>query len=288
VIAVVIPARDAAAVLPRLLASLAEQTLARREFEVVVVDNASRDATAAVARSHGARVVHEPRPSRAGARNAGVAATDAPRIAFVDAECEAEPGWLEALDACLDEAPLAAGPVGLRMPQAPGALERFDALWRFDQRLHVERDGWAASANLGIRREAFEEIGGFDAAYRQIGEDVDLCLRAGKAGHELAYCPRARVWHPAEGDLLAMLRRAYRHGWSSAQHRRRVDGQVGERVHRHPGPLVRGDWALRRLDVEPDRLEPAERRAMLRLARLEYAARMSGSLAAALRPRASG
>ena len=46
-----------------------------------------------------------------------------------------------------------------------------------------------------------------------------------------------------------------------------------------------GDWALRRFGIEPDALDPAERRRMLRLARLEYAARMAGSLHAELSPR---
>ena len=50
---VVVPARDAAATLPALLASLAGQTLSRESFEVVVVDNASRDATALAARGPG-------------------------------------------------------------------------------------------------------------------------------------------------------------------------------------------------------------------------------------------
>ena len=69
------------------------------------------------------------------------------------------------------------------------------------------------------------------------------------------------------------------------QHRHRLPGPVGGRLHLHPGPLVRGDWALRRFGIEPDALDPAERRRMLRLARLEYAARMAGSLHAELSPR---
>ncbi|HEV3000586.1 MAG TPA: glycosyltransferase family A protein, partial [Solirubrobacteraceae bacterium] len=101
-ITVVVPVRDGAASLPPLLASLAGQTLARERFEVIVVDNGSRDATAAVAREGGARVVTEPVANRARARNAGIAAARAPLVAFTDADCVAAPGWLEALLACRD------------------------------------------------------------------------------------------------------------------------------------------------------------------------------------------
>jgi GT2 family glycosyltransferase len=281
---VVVPARDASRALPRLLASLEGQTLARESFEVVVVDNASTDDTAGVAARAGARVVREGQPSRSRARNAGVAAAGADRIAFVDAECEADPGWLSALVGCLDGSPLVAGPVRLGLPERPGLLERFDALWRFHQREHVERDGWAASANLGIRRDAFEAIGGFDPAYRHIGEDVDLCLRAGAAGFQIAFCADAWVTHPAEGSFGALLRRGYRQGWSMVQHHHRLPGPIGARPYLHPGPLVRGDWALRRFGVDPDALSPPERRQLMRVARVEYAARMAGALHADLSP----
>ena len=284
-VSVVIPAHDAADALPSLLRSLAAQTLGRDAFEVVVVDNASTDATAAVAASGGARVVSEPRPSRARARNAGVGAALADRIAFMDAECEADPGWLAALLRCLDRAPVVAGPVRLRLPVTPNALERFDALWRFHQREHVERDGWAASTNLALTREAFDAVGGFDPTYRQIGEDVDLCLRAGAAGHPIAFCADAWIAHPAEGSLAAMLRRGYRQGWSMVQHHHRLPGRIGGLLDRHPGPLVRGDWALRRFGIDPDALPAGERWRMMVLARAEYAARMVGAACAELIPR---
>src|SRR5687768_800553 len=95
-ITVIIPARDAARVLPRTLAALTGAA------EVVVVDNGSRDATAAVALGHGARVVRHPVPSRPGARNAGAATASTDHLAFLDADCVPDPGWLEALEVCLD------------------------------------------------------------------------------------------------------------------------------------------------------------------------------------------
>jgi GT2 family glycosyltransferase len=273
-ISVVIPVRDGAASLPPLLESLRRQTLAPERFEVVVVDNASRDATAGVARGAGATVVAEPVPNRSRARNRGVAAARAERIAFTDADCVATEGWLEALLDC-GEAPLVAGPVEVTTSDEPGAVERLEAQWRFAQE-HWVRQGWAATANLCVERAALDAVGGFDPAYRQIGEDADLCVRAGRAGFVLGWCPGAVVQHQAESSLAPLLSRAFRHGYGANQALRRLG--TGHRAWADPLPLFRLSAALERLGIQPDSLDPAERRRLGRLARVGYAARMAGSL----------
>ena len=266
-VTVVIPARDAGAVLPHTLAPLAGA-------DVVVVDNASRDDTAAVALAHGARVVHEPEPSRARARNAGAAATGAPLIAFLDAGCVPRPGWLDALRRCLEAgADLAGGAVRVRTSAAANRVEGFDAAWRFRQERNVA-EGWTVSANLGVRRAAFDGIGGFDAGFRHVGEDVDLCLRAADAGARLVYCPDAVVEHAAERTIPALVRRAFWQGWSSQQHAVTHPGRAGHQYWRHPRPIVAGEWALRALELDDRR--------HLTFARIDYAARVAGSAFAVL------
>lgn len=256
---VIVPARDAAAVLADTLAPL-------RGRDVVVVDNGSRDGTAAVARAHGARVVSEPRPSRALARNAGAAATDAPVLAFLDAGCVPQPGWLEALVAALAGAELAGGRVEIATSEHPSAVERFDAAWRFRQERNVA-EGWSVSANLGVRREAFP---GFDPAFGHAGEDADLCRRAIAAGARLVFAPDAVVAHPAERSRRGLVRRAFRHGHGNVQMRRRHGPDAGRAYWRHPAPMLAGDWALRRFGIDD--------RSLRGVARLDYAARVAGSL----------
>jgi GT2 family glycosyltransferase len=273
VIAIVTTVRDGEQALEGLADALDAQT--RRDFEWVVIDNASRDRTPEVARARGATVVREPQPGRARARNRGVAATDARLLAFTDADCRPRPDWLERLTQCLERGePLVAGRVVVTTGPAPNAIERFDALWRF--RDDPQR-GWAPTANLGMRREAFEAIGGFDPGYRHVGEDVDLCLRAGAAGFALTRCVEAIVEHAAETRRRPVLRRSFEQAYALHDLHRRHGLQAG-RYWRNPGPLIRGDWALRRFGIDPAQLAPAERRAVLRVARSEYAARIAGSL----------
>jgi GT2 family glycosyltransferase len=276
-ISVVVPVRDGARALPALTRALGRQTLAAERFELVVVDNASRDSSGALASAAGARVVYEPTPGRARARNRGVEAAAAPLIAFTDADCVPQPGWLAALLGCLEHAPMVAGEVSLLVGAPPNRWERLESLWRFQQERNV-LDGWAATANLGVRREVLAGAGGFDASYRHIGEDVDLCLRARAAGYALAWCPEAIVDHAAESSAVAVLRRAAVHGYSSNQHAHRWPGRIGRRHWRHPLPALAGDWALRRFGVDP-----AAHADLLRVARLEYACRVIGSAWAELR-----
>lgn len=99
-VSVVIPARDDAPALDRCLTALAGQTVA--PFEVVVVDNASTDDTAAVARRHGARVVTEPRVGIPQAAAAGYDAARGDLIARLDADSLPGPDWVARVVAALD------------------------------------------------------------------------------------------------------------------------------------------------------------------------------------------
>lgn len=194
---VVVPARDAAATLPRTLACLAAQRDAP-EFEVIVVDDGSRDATATVAERGGARLVRGAGEGSGAARNAGVAAARGWLIAFTDADCFPSPGWLAAGVRRLADVELVAGAVKPD-PDTP--------LGPFDRTVWVEREtGLYETANLLMRRELFERIGGFEPWLRdegprrgwtnpELGEDVWLGWRARRAGASSAFEPDAVVYH---------------------------------------------------------------------------------------------
>lgn len=279
-VSVVIPVRDGAASLPALLASLDAQTLSRGRFEVVVVDNGSRDATPQIARAAGAVVAVEPVANRSRARNAGIAVARAPLVAFTDVDCVAAPDWLAALVECEDRAALIAGHVETTTRPAPNAIERLERAWRFAQE-HWVRLGWAATANLAVRRRTLETIGGFDPVYRHIGEDADLCLRAVRAGFPLAFCGSAVVFHDAETTLRPMLQRSFRHGYGAHQVLRRLG--TGHVAWTDPAPVLSGSAALRRHGVVPEALDRGERRRLGALAQASYAARIAGSAWAELR-----
>jgi glycosyltransferase involved in cell wall biosynthesis len=189
---VIVPARDAAGTLPRTLSALADQEFAG-PFEVIVVDDGSEDETSGIARREGARVVRNERPIGPGAaRNAGVAAARGEALAFTDADCAPTPGWLAAGVAALQGAGVVQGRVEPSPGIAPGP---------FDRTLWVTRAvGLFESANLFVRRDVFERLGGFDDGLLEVagahfGEDVIFGWRARRTGVGTGFSDEALVHH---------------------------------------------------------------------------------------------
>jgi glycosyltransferase involved in cell wall biosynthesis len=200
-ISVIVPVRDGAATLARCLDGLAAQSV--RPAEVVVVDNGSRDDTAALAQAHSLRprVIREDRPGSYAARNAGIAVASSEFLAFTDADCIPDPHWLEAACGVLAAgAELAAGQVTPVISRRPSLWEKFDAGHHVDQRKYVEELGFGATANLLVRRSVFDDVGIFDARLRS-GGDREFCLRATAKGHRLTYAPDAIVSHHSRRTL---------------------------------------------------------------------------------------
>jgi glycosyltransferase involved in cell wall biosynthesis len=201
-VTVIVPAHNAAALLPRLLDALDRSTYAG-PWETVVVDDASTDATADIAEEWGARVVRlESQSGPAASRNAGLAAARAPLIAFTDADCEPCPGWLSALTQALSEADIALGPIRPAPDVARGP---------FDRTLSTGRDSpLFETANLAVRREVADRVGGFEAFAPvagvrtglrptvdegHFGEDAVFGWRARRAGARTVYVEEALVHH---------------------------------------------------------------------------------------------
>ena len=272
---VIVPVRNGGEALRLLLASLERQTLPPDRYEVIVVDNGSTDGSGEAARSAGATVVREPIPNRARARNRGASVASADRFAFIDADCIADEQWLAGFERCTDQADLLAGPVRLTTSATPNPVERFERIWRFDQRSWVEQ-GWAATANLLVARHAFEATEGFDPAYRANGEDADFCIRARRAGFSLGFCAAAGASHPGEDRLTALLSRSFWHGYGSAQAWRRIG--AGYRAWRRPGWLVSPRRSAQAVGLDRATYDGDDWWSMALLAQASYASRVAGSI----------
>jgi glycosyltransferase involved in cell wall biosynthesis len=219
---VVIPARNAAAVIGGQLAALHEQKFDGR-FEIIVADNGSTDNTAAVAagwagRLPDLRVVDAgARPGISYARNVGVAAADGKYVLFCDADDEAEPGWVQGLVDGLQRADIAGGRLDLGALNSPRALA-----WRADPALSglpVSMDflPYAVGANIGIRTEVYRALGGFDEAYQRSHDEVEFCWRAQLASYRLAYAPQAVIRYRLRDSLRGLATQRYGYGLHYAQ-----------------------------------------------------------------------
>ena len=202
-VSVVIPARDAEAMIGRTVAAACAQKI-REPFEVIVVDDGSADATGPRAESAGARVVrNELALGPADARNAGVAAARGELIAFTDADCVPAPGWLAAGVAAMDGADLVQG----RVEPEPGVH-----VGPFDHVITVaEESGLYETANLFVRREWFDRVGGFkpfiDPARGHFGEDLVFGWAVRRAGGRSTFADAALVHHEVvKRDAAAWIR----------------------------------------------------------------------------------
>ena len=191
-VSVVIPAMNAASTLGATLAGLERQDLDDR-YEVIVVDDSSDDETASVAASGSmpVNVIRQARSGAAKARNRGAAAARADVIAFLDADCVPDPPWLrEGMDA-LEEADLVQGQVVADPSVSRGPFDR--TLWVTHASPLYE------SANIFVRRELFDELGGFvdllRVSGRPLGEDAWFGWRARRSGARTSFASDASVSH---------------------------------------------------------------------------------------------
>ncbi len=177
-LAVVIPTLDEAAHLPRLFTALlgAEVRGGDRPDDVVVVDGGSCDGTAALAREEGARVCEAPR-GRGSQLSVGAQRAEGELLLFLHADTVPAPGALSAMREGLADGKTVAA--GMRqVVEAPGRLYRW--IERAADR-RVRRGLVYGDSALGVRRDAYEAVGGFRADLA-LFEDLDLSRRLRRLG----------------------------------------------------------------------------------------------------------
>jgi glycosyltransferase involved in cell wall biosynthesis len=171
-LSLVVPAHDEAAYLPRLLDSIPSDP----GLEVIVADNASTDATAAIATARGCRVVPVERRIIAAVRNAGAAAARGEFLAFVDADSSIHRDTRAAIIAALTDRRVAGGATGVTMDRWSLGIAATYALF-----LPLV---WITGLDTGVlfcRRADFLALGGFDER-RHYAEDLDFVLRLRRLG----------------------------------------------------------------------------------------------------------
>ncbi len=197
--------------LPACLVALRRQT--RRDFEIIVVDNASTDDSRAVlAREYPEVCVLALDANRgfAPAVNAGIHAARGDTIVLLNNDTEAEPEWLAEIDRALAANPRA-GMVACKLRlfdrrdhlHSAGDYYGVDGIpgnrgvWEKDNGQYDDAQGvfGPCGGAAAYRRTMLDDIGWFDESLGSYCEDVDLAWRARLAGYDCAYAPRAVVYH---------------------------------------------------------------------------------------------
>ena len=198
-ISVVIPTHNGAATLAACLESL--QVSSQAPYEIIVVDDASTDATAEIANKYKCRVLRlDTNVGAARAKNRGAAAATGDILFFTDDDVIVARETLEQIAHTFADASVA-GAVGLLDAKIPfdDFSSNYKNLWmRFTyERLPRERIGVFYTSIAAMRRETFQQLGGFDEKYSgaSIAEDTEFGQRAWGAGCRLVLDPLMTATH---------------------------------------------------------------------------------------------
>jgi glycosyltransferase involved in cell wall biosynthesis len=198
----------------RLLRSLASQTVTRGPYEVIVVENGSED----LADTDGAygitRYAHLDQANSAAARNTGLDLAQGRFLLLTDADCVAQPGWIENLTTRLECGDVAAagGPIIKHRPRTWAQLHAITVVdgqhkLSYLPALHLP---YIAGANAGFVTTALRRAGGFDEELLS-GNDVDVCYRLGLCGYEVGLVPGAVIEHEDRATITAHFCRFHRY-----------------------------------------------------------------------------
>ena len=139
------------------------------EIETIVVDNNSDDATAAIAAGRDARVIAEPVQGIGRSRNAGARAARGEVLVFIDADVTVPPSLLSAIHNAMRDPSCVGGAVDVDYRPRRRSMQVYLRAWGLLARL----TGMAQGAAQFCRKDAFEDVGGYDEQV-WIGEDVDF------------------------------------------------------------------------------------------------------------------
>ncbi|MGE0702988.1 MAG: glycosyltransferase [Vicinamibacterales bacterium] len=252
-VSVVVCAYNAADTLDECLESLGNLTYP--DYEVILVNDGSKDTTEQIARRHAhVRVITTPNNGLSTARNIGLSAATGSIVAYTDADVRVDRDWLTYLvqPFLTSDAVGSGGPnvvpaddpwIAQCVARSPGGPTHV----LFDDR----RAEHVPGCNMAFRRDALLAIGGFNPIYLRAGDDVDVCWRLQAQGWTIGFAPSALVWHRHRSTVAAYWRQQVGYGegevWLQPHH---PDKFVGSRIRWRghvysPLPFVRSLFGTR-------------------------------------------
>ena len=193
--------------------------LAYTNYEVIVVDDGSTDATAAIARDYDCRLIQTENRGLASARNTGLGSATGDIIAYIDDDAYPDPHWLTYLAATFlstshaavggpNIAPPGDGPIAECVARAPGGPVHVLLSDREAEHL--------PGCNMAFRKIRLEAIGGFDPQFRAAGDDVDVCWTLRERGWTLGFSAAAMVWHHRRNSVRTYWKQQIGYGRAEA------------------------------------------------------------------------
>lgn len=206
VLSIIIPTHNSESTIKRCLDSLTSQSIQREQFEIIVVDDDSKDKTVYIAKECGADKVIKIEPCFQGkARNIGVKNAKGELLAFIDSDCVAKDGWISSIMTELKKSEAVTGPIENGNSQSDVAwaeyLIEFGGWDEYRQRSSVR---FLPGCNQAYTKRAFEKTDGF--AEIPTSEDVLFGESLRKAGINPQFSPAIKIEHLCRTDKEKVLK----------------------------------------------------------------------------------
>ena len=195
------------------------QLLNYADYEVIVVNDGSRDQCAAIASEFNVRLITTENRGLSSARNTGLAAATGEIVVYLDDDAYPDSDWLAYLAATFcstshvavggpNIAPPWDGDIAECVVNAPGGPVH--VLLSDTEAEHIP------GCNMAFRKSSLQAIGGFDTAFRVAGDDVDVCWRIQQRGWTIGFSPAAIVWHHRRNSAFAYWKQQQGYGKAEA------------------------------------------------------------------------
>ncbi len=195
------------------------------DFEIIIADNASTDGTVEWLQNNYPKckiASLDKNYGYAGGNNRSVQFATGEVIVFLNNDAKPDPNWLLELNECLTETQADILQPKIKAVKQPEFFEYAGAAGGYIDWLgypfckgrlfdHIEKDMgqydqtdqifWASGAALTIKKELFNDLGGFDETFQFHMEEIDLCWRALRRGKNIFYSPKSIVYHLGGGSL---------------------------------------------------------------------------------------
>lgn len=191
-VSIIIPALNEETYIGKCLTSLKNLAFQKEQYEIILVDNGSKDKTVEIAKQFGICILTKLNGTIGALRNYGAKHTRGNIIAFIDADCQVHRNWLKEALKHFDNPQIAA--VGSRLDHLASTwVSKCWSLMHSKKIVNGETD-WLPSGNMIVLKKYFDEINGFDEQLTT-SEDYDLCLRLRLRGYKIISDPKISSLH---------------------------------------------------------------------------------------------
>jgi glycosyltransferase involved in cell wall biosynthesis len=202
---VIIPVFNASHTIERCLSSLIRQSVKKEDYEIIVVDDGSKDGTSDIVKQFPVKYLWQTNRGPASARNKGAREARSEIILFTDADCVPQNNWIEEMVRYFDDQKVMAVKGAYKTSQK-SLVARFAQIEfeeRFEMLKKVEAIDMVDTYSAAYRKSTFLSLGGFDPSFPVANnEDTELSYKMSMAGYKMVFNPNAVVSHLNHPDSI--------------------------------------------------------------------------------------